>query len=97
MLLFRAALNWKDGHILAIEKMSEDAELISDLAGNAEQLDEEVIALAEEVFGDPNIATNWLFREHRLLGMSPAAYLKNGKPKIEVLKILQSIAHGNAV
>lgn len=43
-----------------------------------EQLDEEVVSLVEEVIGDSRKATHWLFRKHRLLGMSPAEYLNNG-------------------
>lgn len=89
-------LGWKIGDTLAIEKISDGVVVISNSANGVEQLDEEVVALAKEVFGDSHKATNWLLREHRLLGMSPVAYLKNGNPKIEVLKILQAIIHGNA-
>lgn len=89
-------LTWKDGDTLTIERMSDGVVVISNPANDAEPLDKEVVALAEEVFGDRQKATNWLFREHRLLGMSPAAYLNNGNPKTEVLKILRSIMHGGA-
>jgi antitoxin component of MazEF toxin-antitoxin module len=92
-----AELTWKDGDTLTIEKLSDGIVVISNSANSVESLDEEVVALAEEVFGDSHKATNWLFREHRLLGMSPVVYLNNGNPKIEVLKILQAIMHGIAV
>lgn len=90
-------LSWKSGDTLTIEKMSDGVVVISKLPSCLESLDEEVIALAQEVFGNSQKATNWLFRDHRMLGMSPAEYLNNGHSKIEVLKILQSIMHGGAV
>lgn len=90
-------LGWKIGDTLAIDKVSDGIIVISNPANGVEQPDEEVVALAEEVFGDSHKATNWLHREHRLLGMSPAAYLNNGNPKTEVLKILRSIMHGGVV
>lgn len=90
-------LGWKIGDTLAIEKISDGVVVISNSANGVEQLDEEVIALAEEVFGDSQMAIDWLCREHLMLGMSPAAYLNNGNPKKEVLKILRSIMHGGAV
>lgn len=90
-------LGWKIGDALVIDKVSDGIVVISNPANSVESLDEEVIALAEEVFGDSHKATNWLLRQHRLLDMSPAAYLNNGNPKTEVLKILRSIMHGGAV
>jgi uncharacterized protein (DUF2384 family) len=92
-----AELTWKDGDTLTIEKMSDGVVVISNPANGVEHLDEEVVALAEEVFGDSHKATDWLLRVHRLLGMSPAAYLNNGNSKTEALKMLQSIMHGGAV
>lgn len=92
-----AELTWKDSDTLTIEKMSDGIVVISNPANGVESLDEEVVALAEEVFGDRHKAANWLLRQHRLLGMSPAAYLNNGNPKTEALKILRSIMHGGAV
>jgi hypothetical protein len=89
--------NWIDGSTLIIEKMSDGIVVVSIPSNGVEQLDAEVLALAEEAFGDSHKATNWLHREHRQLGMSPAAYLSNGNSKIEVIKILQSIMHGGAV
>jgi antitoxin component of MazEF toxin-antitoxin module len=90
-------LGWKVGDTLAIDKVSDGIVVISSPANSVEQLDDEVVALAEEVFGDSHKAANWLLREHRLLGMSPAVYLNNGNPKTEVLKILLAIMHGGAV
>lgn len=90
-------LGWKIGDTLAIDKVSDGIVVISSPANSVEQLDDEVVALAEEVFGDSHKAANWLLREHRLLGMSPAVYLNNGNPKTEVLKILLAIMHGGAV
>lgn len=87
-------LGWKIGDTLAIDKVSDAIIVVSK---SVEQLDNEVVTLAEEVFGDSRKAANWLFRKHRLLGMSPAEYLNNGNSKTEVLKILQSIMHGGAV
>lgn len=87
-------MRWKIGDTLVIDKVSDVMVMVSK---GLEQLDKEVVTLAEEVFGGSHKATNWLFRKHRKLGMSPAEYLNNGNPKIEVLKILQSIAHGGAV
>lgn len=92
-----ARLGWKIGDTLAIEKVSDGIVVISNSASGMKPLDEEVVTLAEEVFGNSQKATDWLFRKHRMLGMSPAAYLNNGNPKTEVLKILQSIMHGGAV
>ncbi len=92
-----AELAWKDGDTLTIEKMVDGVVVISNPANDAELLDKEVVALAEEVFGDSHKAANWLLRKHPLLGTSPAAYLNNGNPKTEVLKILRSIMHGGAV
>lgn len=71
--------------------------VISSSASGVEPLDEEAIALAEEVFGERHKATDWLLREHQLLSMSPATYLNNGNPKTEVLKMLQSIMHGGCL
>jgi antitoxin component of MazEF toxin-antitoxin module len=76
-----AELTWKDGDTLTIEKMADGIVVISDPANGMEQQDEEVVALAEEVFGDRQKATDWLFREHHMLGMSPAAYLNYGNPR----------------
>ena len=90
-------LGWKIGDTLAIDKVTDGIVVISNSVGGLEALDEEVVALAEEVFGDSQKAMDWLFREHLVLGMSPAAYLNNGNPKTEVLKILQSIMHGGVV
>jgi antitoxin component of MazEF toxin-antitoxin module len=91
-------LGWKIGDALVIDKISDGIVVIStNPANSVESLDEEVVALAEEVFGDRHKATDWLLREHRLLGTSPAAYLNNGNPKTAVLKMLQSIMHGGAV
>lgn len=90
-------LGWKIGDTLAIEKVSDGVVVISTSASGVEQLDEEVVAFAEEVFGDSQKAIDWLFREHRVLGMNPATYLNNGNSKTEVLKILRSIMHGGAV
>jgi antitoxin component of MazEF toxin-antitoxin module len=92
-----ADLTWKDGDTLTIEIMPDDVVVISNRANDVELLDQEVVALAEEVFGDHQKAIDWLFREHWLLGMSPAAYLHRGNPKREVLKILQSIMYGGVV
>jgi hypothetical protein len=90
-------LGWKGGDALSIEQMSNGVVVISNLATGIELLDQEVVALAEEVFGNSHKATNWLLRDHRILGMSPAAYLNSGNSKTEVLKILMSIMHGGAV
>jgi hypothetical protein len=87
-------MGWKIGDTLAIDKVSDAMVLASK---GVEQLDKEVVTLAEEVFGDSSKATSWLFRKHRMLGMSPAEYLNNGNSKTEVLKILRSIMHGGAV
>ena len=87
-------LGWKIGDTLAIDKVTDAIIVVSKAV---EQLDNEVVTLAEEVFGDSRKAANWLFRKHPMLGMSPAEYLKNGHSKTEVLKILQSIMHGGAV
>jgi hypothetical protein len=87
-------MGWKVGDTLAIDKVSDVMVMVSK---GVEQLDEEVVTLAEEVFGDSHKATHWLFRKHRMLGMSPAEYMNSGHPKIEVLKILRSIMHGGAV
>lgn len=92
-----AGLGWKIGDSLAIEKVSDGIVVITNLEHGVKPLDEEVIALAEEVFGDSQKANNWLFRKHLLLGMSPAAYMNQGNPKTEVLKILRSIMHGGVV
>lgn len=90
-------LGWKIGDTLAIEKISDGIVVISNSANNVAQLDKEVIALAEEVFGDSQKAIDWLCRKHLMLAMSPAAYLNVGNPKTEVLKILRAIMHGGAV
>ena len=87
-------MGWKIGDTLTIDKVSDAMVMVSK---GVEQLDEEVVTLAEEVFGDSHKATNWLLRKHRLLGMSPAEYMNNGNSKIELLKILRSIMHGGAV
>ena len=87
-------MGWKIGDTLAIDNVSDAMVMVSK---GVEQLDNEVVTLAEEVFGDSRKATNWLFRKHPMLGMSPAEYLNNGSSKTEVLKILRSIMHGGAV
>jgi len=92
-----AGLDWKIGDTLAIEKVSDDIVVITNPERSVRSLDEEVVALAEEVFGDSKKANSWLFRKHLLLGMSPAEYLKQGNPKTEVLKTLRSIMHGGVV
>lgn len=90
-------LGWKIGDTLAIEKISDGIVVMSSSANDVKSLDEEVVTLAEEVFGDSQKASDWLFREHPMLGMSPAAYLKAGNPKTEVLMILRAIMHGGPV
>lgn len=90
-------LGWKIGDTLAIEKISGGIVVISSSENDVKSLDEEVVTLAEEVFGDSQKASNWLLREHPMLGMSPAAYLNAGNPKTEVLMILRAIMHGGPV
>lgn len=66
-----AELTWKDGDTLTIEKMSDGIVVISNPANGVEQLDDEVVALAEEVFGDSHKAADWLARETSAAGYEP--------------------------
>lgn len=48
-------------------------------------------------FGDEDKASDWLHREHLLLGATPLEYLEREYGEQEVLKILNSINYGGAV
>lgn len=60
-------------------------------------IDAEVLACAREIFSTSEQADRWLNKRHLTLGMSPVEYLNSGGQKIEILKMLYAIAHGNAL
>jgi len=60
-------------------------------------MDEEIEALALNIFGSSEKAHEWLNTKHMLIKMSPAEYLKKTNGKNEVLKILHAIAYGGVV
>ena len=52
---------------------------------------------AEKVFGNVDMARNWMLRENIVLGDTPLSMLDTGMGGDEVRKVLASIAYGGAV
>lgn len=53
-----------------------------------------VLARAQETFASREQAERWLHQHHLILGMSPAAFLRTGGAREQILRILDAISHG---
>ncbi len=57
----------------------------------------EIEAVAADVFGDEEKATNWLLRNNAALGSSPLSLLDTELGTSEVRKVLSAIAYGGVI
>ena len=92
-----ARLGWQIGDEVEVEALGHRAIRISQTSLADLSVESRVQFAAIAAFGDKDKASNWLNREHHLLGATPLEYLERENGEQEVLKILNSIMYGGAV